>query len=1486
MKTIYRIMTLCLLLMLSMAAEAEILKGTLRIGDKDMPAEFLKLSENTVSVGNGRNACVSQLKSSGTLTIPSQVTIDGKQYNVTEINRFAFRFCNFITGVNIQENVEKIGDFAFIGSSGIKEITLPMSLKSLGCSAFASCYDALETVTCLSELPPVWERDDVFRWVTDPEHIMYSDRIKLFVPASDNYINADGWKLFADLKFGEAVYRAYDEVDLILLRERVNMGNERAPISKVVLENDIDMSGVKWTGGIGKSEVEPFLGDFDGQGHTIYNMTIEGSDYPAFFSHFGGRNIRNVIFRDCNIINNNVLGNAAVVVNESGKLAMDDVWLENCHVSGGRYLGGLIAYSLSAATQIADCIVKDISFYPNNNTTSRTGALMGIASGGSAYRCAVIGKYTPRNDASVESPTYRPFLGMCRDNDAFYIHNSLCSPDMFIGFTEDENILYDADVLMSGRVLNITDVDGTSKEVTLNDANIQSLLSAPVLGDFWVFSEGEYPLPYGYKRKFPVKPNKAVYAFQPFYYDEVLPVNCLLASSARTKDFLDLSPNGYVSKTYKATSVWIDDNFRSGIGQLPIGTATIICTDGVKYDRVLRSDVTYKSTMEAQVIDVDKDGDVALTQYGEFVVFDEVQVLDEGEVYLHKGYNVCLPYDLRVNGSARVYEPIGFGGEGDVITAYMTETNMIEAWKPCIVAVAQDSLPLGTTSQVIFRPKKADSDFKLLGGNYGMVGLGELTSADSKLYYELNDDEIWRHATSAELLPFRSYFTVEEGKGSEEFTTGMGFRADLVDDSLVFRWGMPVYDISLKWWLLSYNNPNSVPQWAGDAKDIVCARFDESFTTARPTSMRAWFQNCQKLTALKGMEYLNTSETKDMAFMFSACTALKELDLSRFDTHKLWNTSNMFEECIKLEKVVIGKDWTMTPVSVSDRMFYNCISIEGQFNTSYFENNIDKNAANATNFGYLWKIYPYYIVTLANSSTIVFEGSDTPADGYNTYDALDTGDEEPGWKRYLDIPITTVNFSPSFTFARPKSCYKWFASENITAIGGLDRLNTSQVTNMASMFEGCQATKLNVSTFDTHHVTDMSAMFKDCSKLTQLNVSGFNTALVGSMEDMFAGCAKLESVDVSGFKTFNTRSMKGMFQGCEALTEVDVNNFNVSELSNTAFMFAGNSSLRTILSETGWSDISESTDMFASCENLEGAVKYESSKVNGDMANPETGYFTASPTIMLQDRGDNSKLFAEYDGKVVNVKYDRVLSAIEEKDGTWSCRAYTICLPYDLNLVRPLVDGKVSIFQFCGMNDDNELLFTENRDGGLLVAGRAYLVVVNYFELDLNASRVVFTATPSEGVDVTYDSDDPSKNGQVVGKWRGIFTDQTNDWAVSNHAYGLSSRGTWERYSNASEPYSSFFPYAFRSYFFANEPTGIGSYPMVYCPSHTSGIYSFTPIKSFDGDIGVFDPTGINTIHVITGEGNHEYYDLQGRPLPGPPAKGIYIQDGVKKFAK
>ncbi len=150
--------------------------------------------------------------------------------------------------------------------------------------------------------------------------------------------------------------------------------------------------------------------------------------------------------------------------------------------------------------------------------------------------------------------------------------------------------------------------------------------------------------------------------------------------------------------------------------------------------------------------------------------------------------------------------------------------------------------------------------------------------------------------------------------------------------------------------------------------------------------------------------------------------------------------------------------------------------------------------------------------------------------------------------------------------------YAFYGGKRIDAINGIDMLDTSNVTNMASMFEECgQYSALFTldlgNNFDTSNVTDMSHMFDHCG----LNSTGFtfnlgnkfNTSKVTNMEYMFYFCGEYSdnfTLDLGDeFDTSNVTNMSYMFAVCGVYSEVFTldfgDKFDTSKVTDMSYMF-------------------------------------------------------------------------------------------------------------------------------------------------------------------------------------------------------------------------------------------------------------------------------------------------------------------------------------------
>ncbi len=157
----------------------------------------------------------------------------------------------------------------------------------------------------------------------------------------------------------------------------------------------------------------------------------------------------------------------------------------------------------------------------------------------------------------------------------------------------------------------------------------------------------------------------------------------------------------------------------------------------------------------------------------------------------------------------------------------------------------------------------------------------------------------------------------------------------------------------------------------GTKSNVTKVVFDPSFAGARPTTTYDWFYGMQNLESITGMEYLNTSEVTNMAYMFLNCLALTSLDVSHFNTSNVtdmnqtfsyctgltsldlsgFNTANvtemraMFYNSTNLRTIYVGSGWSTAAVTSSGYMFTDCASLVGGQGTTYDANHVDKTYA-------------------------------------------------------------------------------------------------------------------------------------------------------------------------------------------------------------------------------------------------------------------------------------------------------------------------------------------------------------------------------------------------------------------------------------------------------------------------------------------------------------------------------------------------------------
>ena len=723
------------------------------------------------------------------------------------------------------------------------------------------------------------------------------------------------------------------------------------------------------------------------------------------------------------------------------------------------------------------------------------------------------------------------------------------------------------------------------------------------------------------------------------------------------------------------------------------------------------------------------------------------------------------------------------------------------------------------------------------------------------------------------------------------------------DGTLTFRCGYKKILGENEYALNSGENP---PAWNTNPKNISKVVFEASFANARPTTCYAWFKNFSELMKIEGIENLNTENVTSMAYMFSSCNKLAELDVTHFNTANVKNMEYMFECCKGLSSLDVTNFNTanvtnmlamfgrtsLTSLDVTHfntanvkdmtSMFYACRGLTSldvtNFNTANVTSmrdmfcNCDKltsldvtnfNTAKVTDMGYMFcrchnlkEIYvsdkfvtdavtnSYQMFAYCESLSGDIDWSDKAVD--KTYAKTDGGyfrDKAYDNRPWVKFADGTLAFRCGYKKTLGENEYELNSGEK------LPKWYTHDTEISKVVFE---------ASFANARPTNCYAWFVNFKNLTQIEgIENLNTENVTSMRNMFCGCSKLTSLDVTKFNTEKVTDMSYMFYNCKALTSLDVTNFNSENVTNMSFMFSGCSTLTTIYVNDKFviDKVTNGYCMFDNCTNLK---DYAPSKKNHNYANYKTGYFTklvgkngdekigaAGKTLTTDNLVlDDGKDFVAYEPFTAKAaSYSRPVKA----GTTWA----TLCLPFEVSLA----DKNFRAFKLLSADEGTETVELEEIKTSI-EAGTPVII-----KMKDGATKLNFTVADKEIAKDVQTAETANGNYQL----QGLYTQKMFSKDTDNNCYIVKG----SKLMNPAKLLDK------------TTTEHVGSKPFrAYMVDNSSASAPAAGARMFSISVGG-STTAIEQLE-STADSKAEYYDLQGRRLQDLQ-KGINI---VKRGGK
>lgn len=345
-----------------------------------------------------------------------------------------------------------------------------------------------------------------------------------------------------------------------------------------------------------------------------------------------------------------------------------------------------------------------------------------------------------------------------------------------------------------------------------------------------------------------------------------------------------------------------------------------------------------------------------------------------------------------------------------------------------------------------------------------------------------------------------------------------------------------------------YSNKISAIE-SGNGDDFLALR---TLNHTNYKNLFAWYQG-ESLNAFE-LNTWDTSNVTTMESMFSYCK-VKDYNLSNWDFSKVTNTSSMFSysDAVNIDL----SSWTVNTGISSyyvSQMFIGCTSLE----------TLDIRNLDATNcIASVSFINAFYRCRVLRTLRL----DNCPGDTINkiiTSTGFPTGViTDSSGKEILDDEGNTI---PRKIYVNPDNIGDLTAPDGWIFVDsdGNEIVQQEIPLYQPDMFSGNTDIE-EVSIMVTEEHDDLSHMFSECENLRAINgINKWDTSNVCFMNSMFYGCKSLESLDLSSFNTSNVENMYEMFSECENLKELNLSNFEIREFCDTDSLLYNCSKLHTL----------------------------------------------------------------------------------------------------------------------------------------------------------------------------------------------------------------------------------------------------------------------------------------------------------------------------------
>lgn len=153
------------------------------------------------------------------------------------------------------------------------------------------------------------------------------------------------------------------------------------------------------------------------------------------------------------------------------------------------------------------------------------------------------------------------------------------------------------------------------------------------------------------------------------------------------------------------------------------------------------------------------------------------------------------------------------------------------------------------------------------------------------------------------------------------------------------------------------------------------------------------------------------------------------------------------------------------------------------------------------------------------------------------------------------------------------------------------KLDTSRMTNMSHMFEGCKTSALDLSNFDVSNVTSYKGMFADMPNIETLDIQSLCHNKVTDFSYMFSTTPKLYEIkNIDKLVTNYATNLSYMFYKAGLSLEIGIlelfYSWDLSNVTDISYMFQGTRIINADIYSWDMSNVTTMRSMFKNCTYL------------------------------------------------------------------------------------------------------------------------------------------------------------------------------------------------------------------------------------------------------------------------------------------------------------